>query len=123
MVVVVDTSIWIDHFRSTDLRFKQLVADRLVLQHSFVTGEIAVGNLRDRGQIMRALRGLPQVEPVSDDDFHAFLCETNLSGTGLGFVDVHVLAATAATPGATIWTSDRRMREQAKRLGLVYSPH
>ena len=122
MVVVVDTSIWIDHLRSGDPRLKQLIADKSLFQHPFIIGEISVGNLATREQTVRALRGLPQIEPVSEEEFHRFLGAAELFGTGLGFVDVHVLAATAATPGAEIWTGDRRMLEQAERLGLTYTP-
>ena len=117
-MIVVDTSIWIDHLRSIVPRVNELVVERLLLQHPFVTGEIAVGSLPDRVRTLRALRGLPQIDPVSDDDFHSFMEDTGLHSTGLGFVDIHLLAATAKA-GATVWTRDRRMLEQADRLGLT----
>lgn len=120
-MIVVDTSIWIDHLRSAVPRVTELAIERVLLQHPFVTGEIAVGSLPNRARTIRALRGLPQIEPVSDDDFHAFLVDFTLHGTGLGFVDIHLLAATAMA-GATVWTRDRRMLEQADRLGLACDP-
>ena len=120
-MIVVDTSIWIDHLRIAIPVLNQLVADRQLLQHPFVTGEIAVGSLANRLRTIRALRGLPQIEPVSHDDFHAFMEEAELHGTGLGFVDIHLLAATTLS-GAAIWTRDRRMREQADRLKICCDP-
>jgi predicted nucleic acid-binding protein len=120
-VIVVDTSIWVDHLRSADLRVAELVIERVLLQHPFVTGEIAAGSLHNRARTIRALRGLPQIEPVSEDELHVFMEDTSLHGTGLGFVDIHLLAATAMA-GATVWTRDRRMLEQADRLGLTCDP-
>jgi predicted nucleic acid-binding protein len=120
-VIVVDTSIWIDHLRSADPRVSELVIEGVLLQHPFVTGEIAVGSLPNGARTIRALRGLPLIEPVSDDDFHVFMEDTILHGTGLGFVDIHLLAATAKAE-ASLWTRDRRIWEQANRLGLTYDP-
>jgi predicted nucleic acid-binding protein len=117
-VIVIDTSIWVDHLRSADPRLTELVIERILLQHPFVTGEIAVGSLANRARTIRALRGLPQIEPVSDDDFHSFMEAAALHGSGLGFVDIHLLAATA-NAGVAVWTRDRRMLEQANRLGLA----
>ena len=121
-MIVVDTSVWVDHLRSADQKLSALIAEAGMLQHPYVTGEIVVGNLHNRNQVIRALRRLPQIDPVSEADFHAFTEETVAYGTGLGFVDIHLLAATAAFPGARLWTKDRRMREHAERLGLAQLP-
>ena len=121
-MIVVDTSVWVDHLRSADQKLSTLIAEAGMLQHPYVTGEIVVGNLHNRNQVIRALRRLPRIDPVSEADFHAFTEETVAYGTGLGFVDIHLLAATAAFPGARLWTKDRRMREHAERLGLAQLP-
>lgn len=120
-MILVDTSVWIDHLRSAINRVNDLVLERMLVQHPYVTGEIAVGSLPERARTIGALRGLPQISPVSDDDFHAFMDGMSLFGTGLGFVDIHLLAA-AAMEGATVWTKDRRMRVQADRLNLSFEP-
>lgn len=120
-MIVVDTSIWIDHLRSAIPRLSDLVLERSLMQHPYVTGEIAVGALPNRARTIRALRGLPPIIPVSEDEFHAFLESQSLHGIGLGFVDIHLLAAVAQA-GASIWTRDHRMRAQAGRLGLLFDP-
>lgn len=120
-MILVDTSIWIDHLGSAIERVNELVLECKIAQHPYVTGEIAVGSLPLRERTIRALRGLPQIAPVSADDFHAFMDETKLFGTGLGFVAIHLLAA-AAMARATVWTGDRRMLLQAERLNLSFEP-
>ena len=120
-MILVDTSIWIDHLNSALPGLNDLVLGRKVLHHPFVSGEIAVGNLPNRARTMRALRGLPQVAPVSEDEFYDFLESQSLQGTGLGFVDIHLLAA-ASQAGASVWTGDRRMQVQADRLGMSFDP-
>lgn len=120
-MILVDTSVWIDHLSSAIPRVNDLVLERCLSQHPYVTGEIAVGSLPFRERTIAALRGLPQVAPVSEDEFHAFIENTALHSTGLGFVDIHLLAA-ATMEGATVWTRDRRLEKQAIRLGLAYQP-
>jgi predicted nucleic acid-binding protein len=122
LVIVVDTSIWVDHLRAFDPLLQGLISRNAIVQHPFVTGEIVVGNLQSRDKTLWALRSLPQIEAVNDNGFHAFLESAGLSGTGLGFVDVHILAAVNGHDKARIWTRDRRMHEQAERLGLAFLP-
>ena len=121
-MIVIDTSIWIDHLRSAESKLNWLIAEGQMLQHPYVTGEIVAGNLQNRTRAVRALRGLLRIEPVSEDQFHVFIEHHDLPGTGLGFVDMHLLAATAGMPGAGLWTRDRRLRDQAERLGLFGEP-
>ena len=122
MVIVIDTSIWVDHFRAPDSRLVRLIAHDGIVQHPFVTGEIVVGNLHRRDRAIWGLRNLPRLEPVDEAAFHDFLEAAELFGTGLGFVDIHLLAATATRDKAGIWTRDRRMKEHAERLGLLSEP-
>lgn len=120
--MIVDTSVWIDHFASPEPILLQLIADRALVQHAFVTGEVSVGNLRYRPQTIRALRSLRQAPQVNEDEFHAFVDRAGLAGTGLGFVDIHILATTNALSDALIWTRDRRLLQQAERLELSFDP-
>lgn len=120
MVILVDTSIWVNHLRSTDPLLGRLIAGRRIVQHPFVTGEVAVGALRNRAKTVWALRNLPSINAVDDEHFHTFLEMADLAGTGLGFVDVHLLAAAEREGNVQVWTRDRRMHEQADRLGLAY---
>lgn len=90
--------------------------------HPFVTGELAAGSLHVRHRMIFVLRALPQMKPIGEDDFYAFLEQNRLNGTGLGFVDLHLLAAVNASPGNAIWSRDVRLRGKAQSLGLAFKP-
>lgn len=99
-----------------------LITLNRIVQHPYVTGEIVVGNLHERDRAIWGLRTLPRIPPVDEDQFHDFLRSAKLYGTGLGFVDIHILAAANAHGAARIWTRDRRMLDQARRLELLHDP-
>jgi predicted nucleic acid-binding protein len=121
-MILIDTCVWVDHFRSADSRLSLLVTEGSVWQHPFVTGELAVGNFRKRDRTLLLLRSLPQVAAVGEDRFLGTLDELGLAGSGLGFVDVHLLAAMVTMPGLRLWTTDCRLAEQAERLGAHFAP-
>jgi predicted nucleic acid-binding protein len=117
-VILVDTSVWIDHLKSSDLVLAELLGKGQVLAHSFVTGELALGSLRQRRTVLEALRDLPQATAASDDEVMMLIEQEQLYGLGIGFVDAHLLAAARLTPGGLLWTRDRRLRQAATRLIL-----
>jgi predicted nucleic acid-binding protein len=117
-VIVVDTSVWIDHLKSVDTVLADLLGTGRVLAHSFVTGELALGSLRQRRMVLESLRDLPQATVASDDEVMMLIEREKLYGLGIGFVDAHLLAAVRLTPGALLWTRDRRLRQAATQLGL-----
>jgi predicted nucleic acid-binding protein len=117
-VIIVDTSVWIDHLKSSDPGLVDLLGTGRVLAHSFVTGELALGSLRQRWTVLESLRDLPQATVASDDEVMMLIEREQLYGLGIGFVDAHLLAAVRLTPGALLWTRDRRLRQAATRLGL-----
>jgi predicted nucleic acid-binding protein len=117
-MVLVDTSVWIDHFRSGETRLARLLEDAEVVMHPFVVGELACGNLRNRREILSLLSNLAYVAPVSDDEALFFIERHRLHGRGLGFVDVHLLAS-CAVEGATLWSKDVRLMKTAKDLRLA----
>jgi predicted nucleic acid-binding protein len=117
-VIIVDTSVWIDHLKSSDLVLAGLLGTGRVLAHSFVTGELALGSLRQRRTVLESLRDLPQANVASDDEVMMLIEREQLYGLGIGFVDAHLLAAARLTPGTLLWTRDRRLRQAATRLGL-----
>ena len=90
--------------------------------HPFVTGELAAGSLHVRHRMIENLRALPNLEPVIENSFYTFLEQNRLNGIGLGFVDLHLLAAVSAHPGHSLWSSDVRLRESAMSLGLGFQP-
>jgi predicted nucleic acid-binding protein len=117
-VILVDTSVWIDHLKIGEPGLTQLLEHGRVLAHPFVTGEIALGSLRQRSVVLSALHDLPQAVVARDDEVMAFIESQALYGIGIGYVDAHLLTAAQLTPGVTIWTRDRRLREASIRLGL-----
>ena len=119
-MILVDTSVWVDHFREPDQALSLQILESRIVQHPFVTGELAVGNLNPRARTIELLRCVPQLEVASDDAFHTFTTDRKLAGCGLGFVDIHLLAATMQS-GVRLWTRDRRLFDQADILGIAFA--
>jgi hypothetical protein len=119
-VILVDTSVWIDHLRKGDKRLAALLREDATLCHSFVIGELACGQLNDRAEILSLLSALPRVPKASDDELLAFLDENQLMGRGLGLVDVHLLASSCLA-GVELWTRDKRLRAAAEDIGAAWA--
>jgi len=121
-MVLVDTSVWIDHLRKTSCRLAGLLEDGEVAIHPFVIGELACGNLANRKEILSLLHSLPEVQRVEDDEILFFIEQHSLAGRGLGQIDVHLLASSmiAAYP---LWTKDKRLTAAAAELGLSLDQH
>lgn len=115
-MILVDTSVWIDHFRTADRRLAARLEDGQVCCHPFVIGELACGNLRRRAEVLSLLADLPRLPALATEDVMSFIEDHRLMGKGLGWVDMHVLAA-AVTSRQTLWTKDRRLADAAQRLG------
>jgi hypothetical protein len=113
-VILVDTSIWVEHLRHGVPRLAALLEGGEVLVHPFVIGELACGRLRQRAAILALLAELPAVDAVTHDEALAFVAARKLEGSGLGWVDVHLLAS-ATLAGAPLWTGDRRLAAAARR--------
>lgn len=121
-MILVDSSIWIGHLRSTDAALAVALAEGRVSQHPFVTAELALGSLANRHRFIAMLGLLPAAPVINQAVLLAFITEHRLFGTGLGMVDAHLLASASESQGARLWTADRRLAEQAERIGLSYSP-
>lgn len=117
-MILVDSSVWIDHLRSGDPVLGNLLNRGQVLGHPFVVGEVALGSLRQRGAIVAALKALPPATRAGDSEVMTLIEARALHGRGIGFVDAHLLAAVLLTPGARLWTRDRRLSRVAEELGL-----
>jgi predicted nucleic acid-binding protein len=120
-MVLVDTSVWVDHFRGDNAPLVNLLNQGLVAVHPFVIGELACGNLHNRKEILSLLKALPQAEKASDDEILFFIEKNSLRGKGLGLIDVHLLAS-AQLSDHLFWTKDRRLHDIAKKLNLAYIP-
>jgi predicted nucleic acid-binding protein len=118
-VILVDISIWLDHLRSSDTMLAALLERGEVLAHPFVTGELALGNLRQREIVLAALCGLPHATIASEAEILGFIERHSLFGLGIGYVDAHLLAATRLTADALLWTRDTRLANVALRLDLA----
>jgi hypothetical protein len=116
-LILVDTSVWVDHLRRGDARLAELLERGAVLMHPFVLGEIACGRLADRAVILELMRQLPSVVVADNEEALEFIERHRLSGRGIGYIDVHLLASVALTSGAKLWTRDKRLRIVADDLG------
>jgi predicted nucleic acid-binding protein len=117
VTVLVDTSVWIGHLRVSDPTLSSLLDKAAVLSHPWIIGEIALGHLRNRADILGLLGALPKAVVASDDEVRSLLEHEPLHGTGIGYVDAQILASARLTPGARTWTRDQRLARQAARLG------
>jgi predicted nucleic acid-binding protein len=118
-VILVDTSVWINHLRTSDERLSALLDAGEVLGHPFVTGEVALGNLSQRGLALRMLRRLPQAAVASSLEVLNLIERQALFGRGIGYVDAHLLATVRLTADARLWTRDRRLQTVAGELGVA----
>jgi len=118
-MVLVDTSVWIDHLRKSQDHLQFLLRETEVVCHPFVIGELACGNLTNRAEILTLLKTLPMVPQLNFDEYLFFIDEQQLQGRGIGFVDVHLLAS-AALGQVKLWTNDKRLKSTASDLDLDY---
>ena len=119
-MVLVDTCIWVVHLREGHDRLARLLDEGVVCCHSFVIGELACGNLKNRKEILSLLRELPSAEVADHEEILTFLDNHQLMGKGLAYVDVHLLGS-AVLSGMTLWTADHRLAQVAADLGVSYS--
>lgn len=119
-MILVDTSVWVDHLRRGDPGLVDLLERSAVAMHPFVIGEIACGNLRDRESVLELLQDLPAAVVADGDEVLQFIDHHVLHGKGIGYVDVHLLASVALTGGARVWTRDMRLHRVAAALGCAY---
>lgn len=120
-MILVDTSVWINHLRNNDPHLVRLLTENSVLSHPFVRGELALGNLRQRKEILTALDNLPQAPVAFTDEVNYFIEKHSLFGLGIGLIDAHLLAATQLSDNTRLWTQDKRLLAAAHRLNLAAS--
>ena len=114
-MILVDTSVWVDHLRNGNDTMTELLLKDEVACHPMVIGELACGNLKRRKELLALLHALPTMERVSDDEILFFIEQHSLSGLGLGLVDIHLLASCAISHTA-LWTLDHRLQRAADEL-------
>lgn len=117
-MVLVDTSVWIDHFRRGSDRLSSLLSNAAVLIHPFVIGELACGNLHHRNRILNLLGDLPTSRVADDREVLFFIERNDLMGRGIGYIDAHLLASVSLSGAAGLWTVDRKLNDVAAQLDL-----
>jgi predicted nucleic acid-binding protein len=117
-MILVDTSVWIEHLRARNDRLRTLLFDEQVLCHPFVVGELACGTLQNREEILTMLKALPEAHLLEHEEVMTFLEARRIYGRGIGWVDAHLLASTLLTE-CTLWTFDKPLRRAAAALDVL----
>ena len=119
-MILIDTSIWVDHFRRHHASLIELLETGQVCVHPYVIGELACGNLKPRRNILDELRLMPTLQTASDDELLFFIERHCLMGRGIGYIDIHLLAATAMHGSTRFWTRDKKLAAISSELQLAY---
>jgi predicted nucleic acid-binding protein len=120
-MILVDTSVWVDHLRDGAPALAAALEQGSVLMHPFVLGELACGNLKNRGEVLGLLGDLPAAPLATDPEALNYIERRALMGRGIGYVDVHLLASVALAGAARLWTRDKRLAAVAADLKLAYA--
>jgi predicted nucleic acid-binding protein len=120
-MVLVDTSVWVQHFRIGNRHLSNLLVNGRVSSHPFVIGECALGSLKNRTEILTLMNALPKTPHLDDEEVLQFIESRHLMGRGIGLVDVH-LAASAKLGGVQLWTLDKKLAVVASELDLLFHP-
>ena len=118
-MVLVDTSVWVAHFREGISGLEALLDEGDVMCHSFVIGELACGNLENRAEILSLLQALPMAAHAEHEEVMHFIESYSFMGKGLGYIDMHLLASAMLTK-VPLWTLDKKLNEISSRLGLSF---
>jgi len=118
-VVLVDTSVWVDHLRAGNTGLAVLLNEGGVVCHSFIIGELACGGLKNREEILSLLQALPTATVAEHEEVLHFIDDYQLMNKGVGYIDVHLLASALLT-GIPIWTLDKKLNKISKEFGINY---
>lgn len=120
-MILVDTSVWVDHLHRGDRGLSALLEQGIVIMHPFVLGELACGALRRRAETLATLGALPRAVVATHDEAVALIDQFELMGRGLGYIDVHLLAS-ARLGGDAIWSRDKSLDAAAAELQASFRP-
>jgi predicted nucleic acid-binding protein len=118
-MVLIDTSVWIDHFNKTDVFLQSLLNEYDAVMHPFVLGELACGTMKNRRELLTLLSNLPTVKTISDEEYFLFIEKNKLYGLGIGFVDIHLLASTMLAR-CLLYTKDKNLASAATKLSIAF---
>jgi predicted nucleic acid-binding protein len=117
-LILADTSVWIDHFRSGHQQLRQNLEHGRIVTHPFVVGELALGLLKDRSKTLALLDLLPHVPVARPEEVRAMIEARRLYGQGIGLTDAHLIASVFLSPSTLLWTRDKQLRRVAQNLGI-----
>lgn len=120
-MILVDTSVWVDHLRTGDSSLAAALEEGLVVMHPFVVGELACGNLANRVEVLTLLENLAKAPVATDAEVLAFIEARSLMGRGIGYVDAHLLASAALAADTQLWSRDRRVVAVAAAMNLAFA--
>lgn len=121
-MILVDSSVWIDHLRVGEPALVELLNAGQVLTHFFVVGELACGNLKNRNAVLSLLHALPAAPLATHDEVLFFIERRRLMGKGIGYTDAHLLSAVSMAGTGRLWTRDKRLRAVAESMNLAFAP-
>lgn len=121
-MILIDSSVWIDHFRSTSSNLVLMLSQGSILQHPFVTAEIALGSVKDPKTVTSLLNLLPQANHVEDAAILEFISDYGIASSGLGLVDTHLLATAVIGNRCKLWTRDKRLAAKAAEMNCAFQP-
>ncbi|MEE9335670.1 MAG: VapC toxin family PIN domain ribonuclease [Granulosicoccaceae bacterium] len=120
-MIIVDTSVWVDHLRNDEPDLIALLENQQVLCHPFVIGELACGNLANRENVIPLLQNLPRSVIAADEEVLSFIEANNLMGIGIGYIGAHLLASTRLGLARNIWSRDKQLHKAAIELELEFT--
>jgi len=118
-MVLVDTSIWVEHLRAGHSGLEALLEEGKVACHELIIGELACGSIKNRREILPLLQALPRVVEAEHDEAMRFIDRHRLIGKGLGFIDVHLMVS-ALLSDTPLWTLDKALKAESSRLGIAF---
>jgi predicted nucleic acid-binding protein len=118
-MILVDSSVWIEHIRSPDEVMLVLLRERRVLTHPFVIGEVALGHVRRRATVLAELKELRLAKVAEEEEVLRLIENHRLYGLGIGYIDAHLLASCLLTRTDALWTLDRKFHAAALKLGIA----
>ena len=122
-MILADTSVWVEHFRSGNDELRKQLAGRSVVMHPMIVAELALGSLRDRTRTLAFLDLLPQVRVAQLGEVRKMIEARSLFSQGIGLIDTHLIASVFLNPSTLLWTKDKRLRSVAETLGIHAKLH
>ena len=117
-MILVDTSVWVEHFRQGNIALEKMLQNCRVACHPFIIGELACGNLKNRQEILARLKALPEVVKAEEQEVLGFIEDWALMGKGLGYIDMHLLAS-ALLSRLSLWTLDVKLKNIAQDMSVA----